>query len=95
MHEKDRRVLTNLSDSYFRDVSGAMDRATRIADRASEDLLRSECIHRTPEIDSLVFDADDVASCGILTDAIEHLVWRGLATRIDKSDEVEVILHDD
>lgn len=94
MTEK-KRLLENISKLYLRDVSAAMDRATRIADRASEDLLRSESIHQTSEIDSLVFDADDVASCGILTDAIEHLVWRGLATRIDKSDEVEIILHDD
>lgn len=94
MNDDDSRILTNISERYFRDVSGAMDRATRIADRASEELLRSEAVHQTSEIDSLVFDADDVASCGLLTDAIEHLVWRGLATRIDKSDEVEVILHD-
>lgn len=94
MNKDDKRVLETISERYFRDVSGAMDRATRIADRASEDLLRSESIHQTSEIDSLIFDADDVASCEILTDAIEHLVWRGLATRIDKSDEVEVLLHD-
>jgi len=89
----DKRVLENISERYFRDVSGAMDRCQRIADEAAT--AHIECKgERISETGHYVFCPDEVASDEMLADCIEHLCWRGRATRIEKSDEVEVIMHD-
>lgn len=69
-------------------------RALRLADHFAEDLVRSEGV-RCANPESYLFDPDEIASSDMLSDCIDHLCWRDLATRIDKSDEVEVILHDD
>lgn len=73
--------------------SAAQIRALRIADEASISLIESEG-ERFHAMDHYVFTADDIATSEILADAIAHLLWRDLATRLETDNEVTVILHD-
>lgn len=68
-------------------------RALKIADWASFDMVQNHG-QKYAGIESYVFDPDVLASNEELEEAIEHLVWRGLATKLKKSDEVEIMLHD-
>lgn len=90
------RVTEVVSADRAREIAAetaAQVRALRIADEASISLIETEG-QRFSESANYVFAADDIASSEILTDALDHLLWRDLATRIDNGDEVEVILHD-
>lgn len=86
--------MRKLMAEHMASMSEAMDRAQRIADEAAT--AHIECNgERISETGHYVFCPDEIASDNVLSDCLDHLCWRGLATRIDKSDEVEVILHDD
>lgn len=64
--------------------------ALRIADESSLDLIDGESLrvdHVTRKL-----DADDLAGCDLLAEAVEYLEARGLITRMDASDEVLLIL---
>lgn len=63
--------------------------AWRIADEASRELIEVHGMHVDHVTISL--DADEIASAPALEDAIDYLENRGLATRVDASDEALVI----
>lgn len=85
--------MRKVMDEHMTAVREAMDLATRIADESA--IAHIECNgERISETGHYIFCPDEIASDNMLSECIDHLCWRGLATRIDKSDEVEVILYD-
>lgn len=69
-------------------------RALKIADMASIGMVENHGWKTSDLLGHYVFNPDLIASNEDLEEAIEHLLWRGLCTRIEKSDETEIMIHD-
>lgn len=67
--------------------------AWRIADEASRELIDGHGIKA--DYITYSFDPDELASAPALEEAITYLENRGLATRVDASDEVLVLMNED
>lgn len=75
-------------------------RALKIADMASIGMVENHGWKASDLIGHYIFDPELIASNDGLEEAIEHLLWRGLCTRIarttwdGKYEEVEIVIHE-